>query len=75
MFQLNNKLKDMIPLYLLLVLSLFYFKPNVVFKPNGKPREYGLGNDSEGYKKTLFTLHFVILVIVFIIYFQYTNKN
>lgn len=68
MFVISKKLKDAIPLYLLGVLSLFYFKPQLIFKPNGKPREYGRGLDSEGYKKTLFTLHFVILILCFSTY-------
>lgn len=49
------------------VLLLFIMKPRVMFKPNGKPREHGLGLDQEGYKKTLYTVHFVIFVGVFFI--------
>lgn len=74
MFRISDQTKNMIPLYSLIIISLFYFKPNILFKPNGKPREYGFGIDSEGYKKTFFTLHFIILVIAVIIYFKYTQR-
>lgn len=46
------------------VLSLWTIKPFLLFKPNGKPRQYGLGYDEEGYKKTLFTVHVVVIVFV-----------
>lgn len=75
LFNISDKSKNMIPVYLLLIVSLFYFKPAILFKPNGKPREYGFGIDSEGYKKTLFTLHFMIIIIVCIIYFKYTQNK
>lgn len=74
-FGINDNTKNMILAYLLFVLSLFYFKPNILFKPNGTPREYGLGVDTEGVEKTLFSLHFVIIVTVFLIYFQYTKQK
>lgn len=63
-----KRLQDVLPAFLLGVLSLFYFKPQVSFKPNGKPREYGFGLDQEGYKKTLFTVQFLIVVYCFILF-------
>jgi len=55
--------------YLILVILLLYLtKLPIFFKPNGKPREYGIGIDSEGFSKTLYTLHFAIIIIcVFIV--------
>jgi hypothetical protein len=38
-------------------------KPTLFFKPNGKPRQYGIGVDDEGYKKTLYTFQFAILIL------------
>jgi hypothetical protein len=40
------------------------FKPSLFFKPNGKPRQYGVGYDEESYKKTMFTVHVAIIVFV-----------
>lgn len=51
----------------LFILFIYWLKPNVLFKPNGKPREYGFGIDNEGYKKTLYNLHFIIILIIIII--------
>jgi hypothetical protein len=50
-------------LYLLVFIAiLFYVKPSLLFVPSGKPREYGVGFDEEGYKKTLYNVQFVIFV-------------
>ena len=46
------------------ILLLYISKPILLFKPNGKPRLYGLGYDEEGYKKTLYTFQFIIIIIV-----------
>lgn len=73
LFKINEKTKNMIPVYILLIVSLFYFKPTMVFRPDGKPREYGFGIDSGNQKRTLFNLHFIILIIAVILYFQYTS--
>lgn len=51
-----------LPFLLLLIIVVFQIKPSFLFKPNGKPREHGFGLDSEGYKKTMFNLHFFIIV-------------
>jgi hypothetical protein len=49
------------------ILLLYITKPILLFKPNGKPRLYGLGYDDEGYKKTLYTFQFIIVIVVLII--------
>ena len=56
------------------ILILYWFKPNIFFKPNGKPREYGFGIDNEGYKKTLYNLHFIILIIVVLTFKMVTYR-
>ncbi len=51
--------------YLIGIIALLYtLKPSLLFKPNGKPRQYGFGFDEEGYKKTLYTFQFTIIIIV-----------
>lgn len=57
-----------LPYLALLIVFIFQIQPSFLFKPNGKPREYGLGLDSEGYKKTILNLHFFILCASVIIY-------
>lgn len=63
-----------LPFLLLLILVIFQTKPAFLFKPNGKPREHGFGLDSEGYKKTMFNLHFFIIVSAVLIT-KYTSDN
>ncbi len=56
--------------YLLLFLMLIYIcKPVVLFKPNGKLRVYGVGYDEEGYKKTFYNMHYVIILIILLLEF------
>lgn len=47
---------------ILFVIFLFTIKPNLIFKPNGQPRIFGLGFDTDGYKKTLFNVQVIIVV-------------
>lgn len=48
---------------------LFTLKPNVLFKPNGNLRSYGVGYDIDGYKKSMFNIHLIIIIFIII-----TNK-
>lgn len=47
----------------LFILGLHLVKLPIFFKPNGKPREYGIGIDNEGFSKTLYTFQFAIIII------------
>jgi hypothetical protein len=47
------------------IVSFIYFtKPSIIFKENSEPRHYGLGTDSTGDKKTLFTMEVVIVILI-----------
>lgn len=54
-----------------ITILLYIVKPSIFFKPNGKPRVYGVGLDEEGYKKTLYTFQFalIIIAVVLVIWF------
>jgi hypothetical protein len=65
---LTDKVKKKIPYLLGAIILLYIVKPSILFKPNGKPRIYGIGYDDEGYKKTLYNMQFAILVIVVLLY-------
>ena len=69
MLNLSEKVTRQIPYLLGVIIILYIVKPNILFKPNGKPRIYGIGHDEEGYKKTLYTFQFIILVLTIIIYY------
>ena len=59
-----------IPYFLIIIFIVYQMKPSVFFKPNGKPRVYGLGIDDEGFKKTLYTFEsFILLLTIFILNF------
>lgn len=55
----------------LLIIVFYIAKLNISFKPNGKSREYGVGFDNDGYKKTFFTPQFIILILTLIIYMYF----
>jgi len=57
-------------IYLFCIIIIIYItKPTILFKPNGKPRIYGIGYDYEGYKKTLYTFQFAIIIFSLILHF------
>jgi hypothetical protein len=64
----SEKVTRQIPYLLGVIIILYITKPNILFKPNGKPRIYGIGHDEEGYKKTLYTFQFLIIIIAILIY-------
>lgn len=65
----DDKLKSNILLLVGIIIFIYLLKPSIMFKPTGKLREYGLGYDSDGYKKTIYTMQNVILIIaVYMIY-------
>ena len=57
-------LQKQLPFLIGSIAGLYLLKPSILFKPNGKPRLYGIGYDDEGYKKTLYTFQFIIIIIV-----------
>jgi len=60
LFNIN---KQKILYVILFILIIYFLKFPVFFKPNGKTREYGIGIDSEGFSKTLYTFQFSIIII------------
>lgn len=67
MFILSEKTIQQIPYLIGTIILLYLIKPSIFFKPNGKPRLYGIGFDEEGYKKTLYTFQFSIIIIAIIL--------
>lgn len=68
MIVLSEKVKMLIPYLVGIILIIYLLKPNIFFKPNGTTRIYGLGYDDQGYKKTLYTFQFAIIIIVLMLY-------
>lgn len=65
---ISKRVRVIIP-YLICIIILFYLiKPSISFKPSGQLRNYGIGVDTDGYKKTLFTMQNTIIFITIIIY-------
>lgn len=74
MVKISNSVKNKIPYLFGIIILIYIIKPNLLFKPNGKLRMYGLGYDNEGYKKTLYSFHFIILLIVLFLYVIMDSK-
>ena len=64
MLKISEFVKTQIPYLFGIIIILYIIKPTIFFKPNGKTRLYGIGYDEEGYKKTLYTFQFAIIIIV-----------
>jgi hypothetical protein len=73
MLQISKSVKNKIPYLFGIIIIIYIIKPNILFKPNGKLRDYGVGYDNEGYKKTLYSFHYVILIIVLFLYLLMEN--
>jgi hypothetical protein len=58
----NTKLR--LPYLIGSIAILYLLKPSILFKPNGRPRQYGIGYDDEGYKKTFYTFQLAVILIV-----------
>lgn len=67
---LSDKIKKILPYFLGTILTFYLIKPSISFKPTGQLRNYGFGYDSDGYKKTLYTMHnlIILLAVLFYIY-------
>lgn len=65
--RLSEQAQRRIPYLLGIIVILYLIKPSLMFKPNGKPRVYGVGFDEEGYKKTLYTFQFAVIIIVLLL--------
>lgn len=67
-FTNNITITQRLPVLITIIFIIYVIKPTLIFKENGNIRLYGLGYDEEGYKKTLYTLHFIIIVFVFLLF-------
>jgi hypothetical protein len=54
-------------LLILIIILLNLVKPSLIYKPNGKAREFGVGTGEDKYKKTLFTLPVVIMMMAIVV--------
>lgn len=72
---MKNRINKIIPYLLGIILLIYIIKPNISFKSSGQLREYGIGYDSHGYKKTLYTTYNIILFITILLYAQYHTRN
>lgn len=65
---LSDKVKRILP-YLIGIIIVFYItKPSISFKPSGQLRNYGFGYDTDGYKKTLYTVQNLIILVTIVLY-------
>jgi hypothetical protein len=69
LFNLSEKVTNILPILLFAILVVYTIKPNIIFKPNGKIREFGLFYDNEGYKKTLYNFQFLLIIFIILAYY------
>ena len=70
MFDIDKNLQFVILVFLATVFLLYKQKPSMIFKPNGKPKEFGSGKD-----KTITPVWLIALAISLLFYVQSTVKN
>lgn len=64
----SDKVKKILPYFLGIIVLFYIIKPSISFKPNGQLRNYGFGYDGDGYKKTLYTMHNIIILLAILLY-------
>jgi len=69
MLKLSEGIQKKIIYLFCIIIITYIVKPTILFKPNGKPRIYGIGYDYEGYKKTLYTFQFIIIILALFVHF------
>jgi hypothetical protein len=65
---LSDKVKRILPYLIGTIIVLYIARPSLTFKPSGQLRNYGFGYDSDGYKKTLYTLPMIIIFLTVFLY-------
>jgi len=64
---MDTNIRTKMAYLVLIIITLFFMKPSISFKPNGQLREYGVGYDSQGYRKTFYTFQILIIVLTIIL--------
>lgn len=70
MFVIDKNLQFVILIFVAVVFILFRQKPNIMFKKNGKPKEFGSGKD-----KTITPVWLVALIVSLFFYVHFTIKQ
>lgn len=65
---ISNKIYKILPYLSIFILILYFSKINLIFKSNGQVRNFGVGYDADGDKKTLFTIHYIIICVTIFLY-------
>lgn len=58
---------------LMVITCIVFMKPNIIYRPDGQARSFGVGYDTEGYKKTLYNMP--ALIVLAILVNLHANKN
>ena len=66
---LSEHNKKVLPYLIGSIIILYICKPNIMYKPNGQLRNFGFGFDTDGYKKTLFTMQNIVIFITILLYY------
>jgi len=70
MLEIDSNLQFVILVFLATIFLLYQKKPSMIFKTNGKPKEFGSGSD-----KTITPPWLIALAVSLLFYVQTTVKN
>jgi len=70
MFEIDRNLQFIILIFIATIFLLYQQKPSMMFKPNGKPKEFGSGKE-----KTITPVWLVAIVVSLLSYIQFTIKK
>tara|TARA_Y100000389_G_scaffold204449_1_gene257073 strand:- start:3205 stop:3429 length:225 start_codon:yes stop_codon:yes gene_type:complete len=70
MFEIDKNLQIVILIFIGTIITLFKKKPEIMFKKNGKAKEFGSGKD-----KTIVPVWLVGISLSLLFYVQFTTKK
>lgn len=71
---LSDRAKNAIPIFIILILIIYSVKPKMMFSPDGKPKSNGVGRNSDGTKKTVFSMNNLVILIAFISFYIFKKE-
>ena len=70
MFEIDSKLQTVLIIFILINLTLYYYRPDICFDNNGNFKQFGSGEN-----KTLFPFWMITLMSSLLIYVYMCVKN
>lgn len=73
--ELSDNVKNAIPVFFIILLVIYSLKPSLLFNSDGKLKVHGIGRNSDGTKKTVFSMNNLVIILAFISWIIFKKTN